>query len=249
MLIYHENNTITFSLFSAFPDLVCALSTRKIGSLIVHKQLVENALPLTAQIPVALNELVVMEQTHGNLVVTVDEDYAGKFVSGADGLITGQKDLFLTVNTADCVPLFFFDPIKKLVATAHAGWRGTLGRIATEIIAHMLLLDSDPQDILVVIGPHIGTCCYSVPVERAQALKQEFPQSMGVFQNQNQWYIDLGILNKEQLMQVGVSPKHIEAPIACTSCQNDVYFSYRKDTKNTFGEMLGIIGLRSYGLT
>ncbi len=81
--------------------------------------------------------------------------------------------------------------------------------------------------------------------DRADIFRTVFPDSQVVFQTEGKWHIDLGLANKLQLIQSGILAFHIDASISCTSCQNDRYFSYRKDSPETSGEMIGIIGLKS----
>ena len=244
MITKNSNNTISFSIFSQFPELLCVMSTRKLGNLNVGKSPIENAEPLLKEYGLKLDQLVVMNQVHGVNVGVVTVNSGNTIISQTDALMTKAKNLFLSVNTADCVPFFFYDPVKKNVATAHAGWKGTLGKIAEHVVKKLQALGSDPQNIYVAIGPHIGGCCYDVSLERAELFRQQFHGTSVAFFSENKWYLDLGLANKIQLKESGVLPEHIDTPITCTSCQNDVFFSYRKENKNTYGEMLGIIGVR-----
>ena len=244
MIIKNSNNTISFSLFAQFPKLICVMSTRKWGNLTVGKSPIKNAEPLLKEYGLKLDQLVEMNQVHGVNIGVVTIKDRNTIMSQTDALMTQTKNLFLSVNTADCVPLFFYDPVKKNVATAHAGWKGTLGKIAEHVVKKLQALGSEPGNIYVAIGPHIGGCCYDVPVERAGLFRQQFNDVPVAFFSENRWYLDLGLANKLQLKKSGVLEVHIDAPITCTSCQNDLFFSYRKENKNTYGEMLGIIGVR-----
>jgi len=243
MLIKNLNHTISFSLFSLFPELVCVVSDRTLGDLNVGRLPIENAQTLLNLYQIPLSQFVGMEQKHGVIVRLVDEANIGKLVENTDGLITVNHQLFLGVKTADCVPLFFYDSIKKIVAVAHAGWQGTLGNITGNLIEKLEELGSDPQNVYVAIGPHIGGCCYEVTAERAKLFLEKFRDPKIAFQNEGKWFLDIGQANKTQLLESGVKLEHIDAPLTCTSCQNDLFFSFRKDTKETFGEMLGIIGI------
>lgn len=206
---------------------------------------VENVRLLLKYYNLVPGQLVLMNQVHNNHLVEVGKEQGGCLVKFADGLVTTEKGLFLSVKAADCVPLFFYDPQRKIVAVAHAGWRGTLGKISLGMVKKMQSLGSDPKDVFVAIGPHIGGCCYSVETDRAEIFIQEFKNGKVVFKEQGVWHLDLGQANKIQLFTSNITELHIDAPVTCTSCQNDRYYSYRKDSQETFGEMLGFIGIKN----
>lgn len=205
-------------LLNKIPGLVHGYSTRESGDMRQEKNrelLVKN--------------LILPDQVHGNIV-----QMASKKTSGADGLVSNQKSVFVGVLVADCVPLLLVDPIKKIVAAVHAGWKGTLGNIASGAVK---MMGSNPQDIIVSIGPHIGQCCYTVPKVRAESFSAEC-----VYFDGTDWHLDLGVANRLQLMEAGIPAENIDAPVVCTSCQSDIFYSYRKDSKESFGEMLAFIG-------
>ena len=142
---------------------------------------------------------------------------------------------------ADCVPLLFIDPKKRILGVAHAGWRGTLDGTAMHTVDAMKSLGSLPSDIVVSMGPHIGKCSYVVPEDRAMHFHEAFSEDTQVtLFDGNAWFVDLGLANCLMLMRSGILPDHIEHSAPCTYCSPD-YFSYRKDSKETFGEMLGVI--------
>lgn len=183
------------------------------------------------------------QQTHGTSVVQINKSFENP-VANADGIITSMNasSLLLAVRVGDCVPLLFFDPKQRVVAAVHAGWRGTLGEIAKKTIAGMKSLGSQPENILVTIGPHIGMCHYHVPNDRAELFSKVYPNDSRVITKYNDmWYLDIGYANLLQLLDSGVLKKHVDAPVFCTYCMESEFYSYRRDTKNTFGEMLGVI--------
>ena len=248
MLIKNLNHTISFSLFSEFPELLCVMSDRALGDLNVGRLPIENAQTLLNLYQIPLTQFVGMRQIHGVTVQLIDQSNQGTLLPNTDGLVTVTTQLFLGVKAADCVPLFFYDPFKKGIAVAHAGWRGTLNNICQNVIRKLQDTGSDPENIFVGIGPHIGGCCYDVTAERAKLFLENFRDPKIAFQNEGKWFLDIGQANKTQLLESGVKPEHIDASLTCTSCQNNLFFSYRKDNKETFGEMLGIIGIRNLEL-
>ncbi len=183
-------------------------------------------------------QLVIPEQVHGNKVVEVSRKQKDQIL-GSDGLVSSDSSLVLGVLAADCVPLLFLDPKKRVMGVAHAGWRGTLANIAAETTQAMKTLGSRPEDILVSIGPHIGSCCYDVPKARALKFQHLFGDGV-VHEEKNHWQVDLGKANFFALTKAGIMPKHIDRSGVCTCCDSG-YFSYRRDSKEIFGEILGVV--------
>ncbi len=189
--------------------------------------------------------LILPEQVHGTEIAVVNSKDIEKKIPNVDGLVskaTPDQNFTLGVLVADCVPLLLVDPKTRILGAVHAGWRGTIGGIARKIVEVMKTLGAQPKDILVSIGPHIGMCCYDVPAERAQRFLDIFHNDPKVASLiEGEWHIDVGYANFLTLVDQGILSKNIQASIGCTSCQIDTYFSYRKDTKETFGEMIGIV--------
>lgn len=179
-------------------------------------------------------------QVHGNHIAQVTEKFQKKFIENVDGLIsTGNHSITLVVRVADCIPLLFFDPRTKIIAAAHAGGRGTIGNMSGTMIHEFIRLGSKPKDIRVVIGPHIGQCCYDISNERVVQFQNVYPHE--VTERNSKWYVDLGQITRRQLKELEISDENIDEVSACTSCMNTMYFSYRKDSKHTFGEQIGFI--------
>ncbi|HCS78754.1 TPA: peptidoglycan editing factor PgeF [Patescibacteria group bacterium] len=241
-----NNNFISFSIFEKFPELVCVMSMRGAGDLYIKNlRQPEKVQTFLSQLAIRPDELVSMEQVHCEHVAVVNKEFRGKTIPGVDGLIASERGIYLGVNAGDCVPIFFYDPKTLMTGVIHAGHRSTYLLITAEFIRFAERQGVRVTNLLVAIGPHIGGCCYEVSDHLAHVFKTRFPSEQVVFQTQNKWHVDLGEANKLSLLELGVLPEHIDVPITCTSCQNDRYFSYRKDSKATFGEMLGVIGIRT----
>lgn len=187
---------------------------------------------------------VMAQQVHDNRVQSIGNQLTD-IVSGVDGLVS--RSIAVAVVAADCVPVLLVDPVGHVCAAVHAGWKGTLGGIVGNAVGEMVRMGADARRIFAAIGPHIGACCYGVPEERVLAFRKRHgtDEKMG-FSVHGAWYLDIGWANYRQLTDIGLSSEHIDAPLACTSCQNDTFFSYRKDSKETYGEMMAMIGL-TYG--
>ena len=189
------------------------------------------------------------EQVHGSDVAVVGyADASTKKSEGVDGIVLGKNangtmGHAFGILVADCVPLLAVDPVAHIIGAAHAGWKGTVGGIAIRLIETMRKEGAKTDRILVSIGPHIGMCCYDVPEERVKAFTQRFGRDEKMaFTVKGVSYMDIGWVNYRQLLAAGVTADHIDAPPTCTSCQNNEFFSYRKDSKETFGEMMAVIG-------
>lgn len=190
---------------------------------------------------------ILCEQTHGNRVATVDTTHGGTRMPGVDALVYRQHaddtSIVLAVRVADCVPLLFIDKKTRTIAAAHAGWRGTAANIAGATIVAMEHVGSAASDIQVTIGPHIGACCYAVDEARARKFASVFGEENTVVGRKKSAYtLDIGEANRRQLIAAGVPEASIEDVGICTSCSVATFFSYRKDTKESFGEIFGFIG-------
>lgn len=159
---------------------------------------------------------------------------------GVDALISDQKNIALAVFAADCVPVLLTDG--RLFAVAHAGWKGILGGITTNTVKEMRRQGSRVEDIRAWIGPHIGMCHYDVQKERADQFLSLYndPKVASFFENR--WHVDIGWTNYRQILDCGIKSEHISAPITCTACQTDTYFSFRKEKNKLAGEIMGVIG-------
>lgn len=239
MLIKNKNGFYTSFLFSDIPGLVHAFSSRVQGD-VRKKDVVRH---MTSNL--LIDSLVWQKQTHSDKVTVVNQSNCGSFIE-ADGTATNSSGIFLSVHVGDCVPILFVDPKNRIVAVAHAGWRGSLAGIATHAVDIMHSLGAKSEDIRAVLGPHIGMCCYDVPGERVQQFLNIYDRDPGVAgMIDGRWHLSLAKVNFLQLTRAGILPKNIDAHPICTSCRVSEFFSYRKDSKEAFGEIIGIIGFKN----
>jgi hypothetical protein len=183
--------------------------------------------------------LVRLEQVHGGKVVKISAKTAlSEEVPGADGAITNAKGITLSVRTADCLPILFYDPEHNAAGIAHAGWKSTKEKIAKNVVEAMKAdYGSVPSRILVGMGPALRQCCYEVNSE----FLMHFPDS--VVKMAHKHYFDLVGENAKQLITSGVSAKNIFDCGICTACKNSEFFSFRKE-KDKAGRMLSVIMLK-----
>lgn len=162
-----------------------------------------------------------------------------------DGLLTDEPDVVLFTQYADCVPLFFVDPVKRIVGTAHAGWRGTASKMGAVMVERMAAdYGCRREDILAAVGPSIGPCCFEVdePVRQAFADAIDFAPDCTREVGGGKSYIDLWEINRRTLEQVGVKADHITVTDLCTRCHADVFWSHRA-TGGQRGSLAGCIAI------
>ena len=194
---------LKFENLSKFPEISHFVSTRK-----------------TKKIP--FKNFALVNQVHGNEVLLVNKKVED---ISADAMATNKKDIGLVIRVADCVPILFFDPSKKVVGVAHAGWRGTLKKISSKTLQKMQEeFGSNPKDTVVGIGPCICVKHYEV----GEAV---LPGARGNF--------DLRMANKLQLLEEGVLAQNIEIMPYCTYERTDLFYSYR-GKKETGRFLVGI---------
>jgi YfiH family protein len=168
-----------------------------------------------------------------------DTIYCDAIVSNAAGVLAGVK-------TADCVPILVGDPVTGAFAAVHAGWRGTLGKVATRALERLTTeYNTNPRDVRVAIGPAAGACCYEVGADVIDAFKSNFSSQDLLTQTRvDHACIDLLKANRGQLISAGVDPDRINVAPLCTMCRTDLFFSYRRE-KGVYGKvgrLMSVIG-------
>lgn len=212
--------------------------------------------------------LVTVRQIHSDIIRFVDSPPESQLAG--DGLITATPGLLLGIQTADCLPIILVDPKRRALGVFHAGWRGTVKRIAEKGVGEMRhLFGSRPRDLKAAIGPGIRGCCYEVGEEVREKFESQFAYAEKLFREGHESdpvrekypmlfltarapghsilpkkiFLDLAEANRQQLLAVGVPAKSIEASPLCTNCRTDLLFSYRAEKGKT-GRMMGVAGIR-----
>lgn len=154
----------------------------------------------------------------------------------ADALIGNQPGITLSIRTADCVPILLADPVTRSVASIHAGWRGTAGRIANRGVRDLTeRFSANPENVFAAIGPAIGECCYEV--------SRQVAEKLGVSLESEKGRVDLTAANRDQLIAAGLGAANIDIVGGCTRCNQDHFFSYRGEGERA-GRMVSFIGVR-----
>ena len=162
-----------------------------------------------------------------------------KEYKGTDGLITNQKNILLSTTNADCILLLFYDPIKKVIANTHSGWRGTIKRISVKTIKKMKKeFGCNPNDIICCICPSIRKCHFEVEKDVKEIFEEEFKELKyndeiieETIQNKK-WHIDTVLINKMILKEAGLKEENIIDSGICSVCNSQLIHSYRAEGKN-----------------
>lgn len=182
-------------------------------------------------IPAAFSNLATVKQVHSAVCVAA-EGRSG-VLEQADALLEDRPGCVVAIKTADCIPILLVDERHRAVAAVHAGWRGTVARIASAAIDAMgARFGSQPQDLHAAIGPAIGPCCYEVG-----------PEVAAQFGEQGRAHISLPGANRAQLLEAGVTPERIYASNLCTMCLSEEFHSFRRDAGGA-GRQYSFAGIR-----
>jgi hypothetical protein len=220
----------------------------------LHEAVVENFFRFCRTLEINPHNMVFSDQVHGDKVIVVGVDDRGKGISKdsdimkVDGLITKDSGVALVTFYADCVPLFFLDPVHKVIALSHAGWKGTVAGIGAKTLSKMhKVFGTRPDECLVGIGPSIGSCCFEVEESVVEQFATAFYKYRDVIikpgSKPGKYHVDLWAANMVQINDMGVSPGNITIASLCTSCNGDLFFSHRRDKGRT-GRMAAILMLK-----
>lgn len=183
------------------------------------------------------DKIVLPYQTHGTEVREISthffelpDDEKGEYLNGVDAIFTKLENICIGISTADCVPILFYDPEKQIIAAAHAGWRGTCGRIAEKTITALVdTYNCNSKDIIVTIGPSISSAAYEVGQDVVDNFKNAgFEISEICEKRRDAIYLDLWKANKQSLLKAGIAPENIEVAGICTFTEHERFFSARR---------------------
>lgn len=186
------------------------------------------------------SNVVSAEITHSNKVAVVTKKDAWKFIKEVDGLITNNPEIYLSVTIADCVPIYFYDDIKKVVWIAHAWWRWITSDITKSMVDKFVgEFKSNASDIKVYVWPHIQKCHFEIKED----IIDKFEDKFIIREN---WIIKIDLLwiIKDKLEKLWIKSENISSSQECTYCESDKYFSYRRDMPEKVEAMIWIIGMR-----
>lgn len=205
------------------------------------ERVINNRKMVSSSFEVPMGRMVCANQVHGRHVAWVDERSAGAGTENAqsaipatDGLVTSEPHLLLMTQHADCVPILLADPVHRVVAAVHAGWKGTAAIIVEEALGVMRdKAGSRPADCLAAIGPSAGECCYEIGEELKIPLSDALKQTGLKFSK----YVNLGEINRRLLVNLGLRETAVDLANLCTICGGEQFYSHRRQ-----GELSGRMG-------
>ena len=189
--------------------------------------------------------IVVPEQIHSTNVAVFKSNLIDNIekISETDGVITKEVNSILTVITADCSPIMFVEKEQGIIGISHQGWRGSVKRLGQKMVKKIIGLGGKKENIFVAIGPSIGECCYNIDDERYYQFVEEFDgYTNKIFhRHQGKLHLNLSLLNYLQIKEIGIPEINIDHFPFCTSCDKKRFFSFRRDKKEDYGEMISFI--------
>ncbi len=205
-------------------------SLKSVGDLSLNSQQVK-MLARTLKVPD--NNMIFMNQTHSDRIRVIDSPVDEPVL--ADAIITSSPNIWLWVLSADCVPILLFDPVCRIIAGIHAGWRGTVQHIAAKVVKKMInVYGSAPRDLIAGIGPSAGPGRYEVGDEVKRMVEESYQLSRPVIRKieNGGFLLDMWQLNSLDLLSAGLIERNIEISGLCTIERNDLFFSYRMEHQN-----------------
>lgn len=197
----------------------------------------ENYRRLAKAFGIEMSQFVCSDQTHTTNVRKVTHEDAGTGITrprdytDVDGLITNEPGLMLSTFYADCVPLYFVDPVHRAIGLSHSGWRGTVNRMGEVTIQAMQReYGTNPTDLICAIGPSICQDCYEVSADVAEEFMTNFAgheKEILIDKKNGKYQLDLWQANRQVMLDAGVMENHITMPNVCTCCNSNMLFSHR----------------------
>ncbi|MFA6422155.1 MAG: peptidoglycan editing factor PgeF [Candidatus Buchananbacteria bacterium] len=223
--------------------IIAGLSERSDGSMVwrnrlpVDEKIKQNRDKYFTEIGIDPNRVIAVGIKHGMNVTVVGEKDAGSYILDSDGLITKDKNLFLSVTVADCLPVYFYDSANEVIGISHAGWKGLVKGVLENTVKKLQEnFNSKPENLEVIIGPHILPCHYEIGEEVAENFSKQ-----NIITRDGKIFADLSGEAKLRLESVGVN--NITVDETCTYCNADKLYSARHDRLEQVDGMVAYIGL------
>ena len=197
----------------------------------------ENYRRIAAALGTDAKQFVCSDQTHTTNVRRATKADAGKGVvipkdyTDVDGLITNEPGIVLSTFYADCVPLYFVDPVHRAIGLSHSGWRGTVNKMGQVTIEAMKReFGSKPEELYCAIGPSICQDCYEISRDVAEEFMKAFPKHVNdilIQKSEEKFQLDLWKANEIVMLKAGILPEHLAVTNICTCCNPTELFSHR----------------------
>jgi hypothetical protein len=259
-----------FTFFQQFPEVLAVISEKSDGSMKVfperQEENRENREKFFAKQEISVDRVIGADIIHGTraeIITSQNVSHNGRssfiryngdssngdnggdndrrVIPGTDALVTKEKNLFLSVTVADCLPVFFYDPIAHVIGIAHSGWRGLIDGVLNKTLETMLNCGAQTENIFVSFGPSIRDCHFEI---QNDILPQFARYEKYIFSKEGKDFVDLQGIGREQLQNAGVLATHIETSALCTFCEHEIFFSYRRDQPEEIQAMVAAIGMK-----
>lgn len=209
------------------------------------EHVLENYRRIAAAMGTSIEHIVCSDQTHTTNVRVVGREDGGRGVTrekdytDVDGLITNEPGVLLATFYADCVPLYFVDPVNKAIGLSHSGWRGTVGRMGQKTLEAMAKhYGTNPKEVYAAIGPSICQDCYEISADVAEHFYHEFGDVCSKYskdganpiledKGNGKYQLNLWKTNEMILLEAGIQPEHLSVTNICTCCNEKLLFSHR----------------------
>lgn len=235
-------------IFNDYKEIICGFSTKIAAGRSApyyfnlsfsvednNETVAQNRLFFFSSLGLKYNNVAFQGQIHGDNAVYTEE---GGFTGESDALITDKPGIGLAISIADCVPIFIYDPVIKIIAAVHSGWRGTEKKILYKTILRLKEYGCKAENFIVYIGPSISRNIYEVGSEVAEQFHKKFLVSKG-----SKFLLDVAGINYNILLQSGVNKNNIQVSSLCSYAMKDVLHSYRRDGVKS-GRSLGVIAIK-----
>jgi YfiH family protein len=224
--------------FKKFPEIYTALSEKRDGSMKISKKDNKNR-DNYFQKEGLLSKKIISAGLENKTNVAIVNTSSLEIIQNTDSLVTNEKNIFLSITVADCIPVFFYDRKNKVIAIAHAGWRGIVGGIIKYTVNKIQEVGGSIENLYVGLGPGIGACHFEI---REDVLDKFKKYDKFIVENKNKIFVDLKGIIRNQLLDLNIKNNNIEDDKVCTF-DSDKYFSYRRDRPREVEAMIAIIGL------
>jgi YfiH family protein len=247
-----DESYITFPIFDQFIELTCAFSTRcggysegpftslNMGNIKFDDPILvgKNRSLFFEKVGITKEIVALPDQVHS---ATIRNISSAGIIPTTDALITTKKGLYIGVQTADCFPVFIYAPKIRSIAVIHAGWRGAVQNIVFKTLDLLIgQLGTNSTDLYVAIGPGLQSECFEVRSD----VYQQFPANhLITHQDTTKRYLNLSGYLIQQIRSRNIPKNQIYADRNCTKCNQEQFFSFRRDGEKS-GRMMGIIGMR-----
>lgn len=248
--MHKHQELIYYKVFAGFENVVAFTSNKQTfdarnpkftgDSLEIYEN---NRAMLAEKLMIKVDQLVFPRQTHTNCVADIS-DIPEFEIKETDALVTNKAGICLCVQTADCVPILLFDPVNNVIGAVHAGWRGTVKKIAEIAVQKMVQkYNSIPKNIIAAIGPSISPEIYEVGDEVVEEVRKSIPNADILLHKNSSgnFHLNLWEANRQVLLENGLAENNIEILGECSFTETSKYFSARKEGIGTGRMVSGIM--------